>query len=265
MASINDKLIKQGNGTQPIPTQLTAEKAVGASTASLAAATGWDTTTAKHVRMYKTKVVSGQTVPDQSTLSFYKATLSGTTLSDLQLIWSATGTDQKYDAGDTVDLAITSGWVDDLIGALLTEHNQDGTHMFSGAWASYTPTVANLSNYTLEYARYKQIGKTVHFRVSLLLTASSVISGGVTITTPTTVGANYVSGLTPVAGSVLLVDQGSAAYTGVLRYQTGGNAIAVLAMNAGSTYAAAVGLSSTIPHTWADTDRILIAATYEAA
>ena len=78
--------------------------------------------------MYKTTVVNGQTVPDQSTLSYYKATLSGTTLSNLDLIWSATGTDQKYDAGDTVDLAITSGWVDDLAEHLLTEHNQDGTH-----------------------------------------------------------------------------------------------------------------------------------------
>lgn len=146
-ASINDLIIKQGDGTQPIPTQLTAEKAVAATTASLAAATGWDTTTAKHVRMYKTTVINGQTVPDQSTISYYKATLSGTTLSNLTLIWSATGTDQKYDAGDTVDLSITSGYIDDLVEHLLVEHNQDGTHNTSVV-ATLTAT-QTLTNKTL--------------------------------------------------------------------------------------------------------------------
>jgi hypothetical protein len=127
-AAIGDKFIKQGNGTQPLPAQLASQKLSGATTASLTAATGWDTSTAKHVRMYQTEVVNGQTVPNQSTLSYYKATLSGTTLSNLTLVYSATGSDQTYPAGATVDLAMTSGWIDDFYAGIMAEHNQDGTH-----------------------------------------------------------------------------------------------------------------------------------------
>lgn len=127
-AAISDKFIKQGNGSQPLPAQLSAQKLSGATTASLTAATGWDTSTAKHVRMYQTQVVNGQTVPNQSTLSYYKATLSGTTLSNLTLVWSATGSDQTYPVGATVDLAMTSGWIDDFYAGIIAEHNQDGTH-----------------------------------------------------------------------------------------------------------------------------------------
>lgn len=134
-ASITDKNIKQGNGTQPLPTQLSAQKNSGASTASLVVATGWDTTTAKHLRMFQTKIVNGVTVPDQTTLSYYKATLSGTTLSNLLLIWSATGSDQTYPAGSTVDLSVTSGMIDDLYALIAAHANQDGT-LITGAVSS---------------------------------------------------------------------------------------------------------------------------------
>jgi hypothetical protein len=127
MADITDKLIKQSNGTQPLPTTLSAQKNSGATTASLNAATGWDTTTAKHIRMYKTKVVNGQTVPDWDYVCFYKGTLSGTTLSNLTLVWSSTGTDQTFGIGDTVDLSYTSGWGEDLYSALTAHLDQDGT------------------------------------------------------------------------------------------------------------------------------------------
>lgn len=126
--AITDKLNKVSNGSQPLPAQLSAPKVAGATTASLSAATGWDTTTAKHIRMYQTQVVNGQTVPNQSTICFYKATLSGTTLSNIQLIWSATGSDQDYPSGATVDLSLTAGWADDLIDSVSAQHNHDGTH-----------------------------------------------------------------------------------------------------------------------------------------
>ena len=127
-AAITDKLNKVSNGSQPLPAQLSAQKVAGATTASLTAATGWDTTTAKHIRMYQTQVVNGQTVPNQSTICYYKATLSGTTLSNIQLIWSATGSDQTYPAGSTVDLSVTAGAWDDAMGAMALEHKQTGAH-----------------------------------------------------------------------------------------------------------------------------------------
>ena len=126
-ASITDTVSKYSNGSQPLPTQLSAEKTSGATTASISAATGWDTSTVKFVRMYQTEVVNGQTVPDQSTICFYKATLSGTTLSDLTLVWSATGSDQTYPAGSTVDLSVSAGYTDALASNILTHADQDGT------------------------------------------------------------------------------------------------------------------------------------------
>lgn len=141
--AITDKLNKMGNGTQPLPTQLSAQKLTGAGSASINAATGWDTTTAKHIRMYQTKIVNTQTIPDQATLSYYKCTISGTTLSNLQLIWSATGSDPTYAAGTTVDIGVTSGWIDDLIAGLLVSLNQDGT-LKTGAVSSASMIAAGI-------------------------------------------------------------------------------------------------------------------------
>lgn len=125
--AITDKANKVSNGSQPLPTTLSADKNAGVATASLNAATGWDITTAKHIRMFKTKTVNGQTVPDTTKLCYYKATLAGTTLSNITLVWSSTGSDQKFDIGDSVDLSLTAGWIDDLIDLILLTHNQNGT------------------------------------------------------------------------------------------------------------------------------------------
>lgn len=127
-ANIADYFGKYSNGSQPIPTTLSAQKLAGATTASLTTATGWDTTTVKHVRMYTTTVSGSQTIPNQSSICIYKATLSGTTLSNLTLVWSATGSDQTYAAGATVDLAVTPGFTDAMSTGMLVEHNQNGTH-----------------------------------------------------------------------------------------------------------------------------------------
>lgn len=124
--AITDKFSKPSNGSQPLPAQLSAQKVSGATTASLSLATGWDTTTVKHVRMYQTQVVNGQTIPDQSTLSFYAATLAGTTLSNLTLIWSATGSDQTYPAGATVDLSTTAELLGRLADGLAVSLDQSG-------------------------------------------------------------------------------------------------------------------------------------------
>ena len=126
-AALTDGISKYSNGSQPLPTQLASQRTAGSSTASINAATGWDTTTVKFVRMYQTTVSGGQTVPDQSTLSYFKCTLSGTTLSDLTLIWSATGSDQTYPAGATVDLSVSAGYTDALASNILTHADQDGT------------------------------------------------------------------------------------------------------------------------------------------
>jgi hypothetical protein len=126
-ASTSDYFSKVSNGSQALPTQLASQKLTGATTASLNASTGWDTTTGKHIRMYQTTVDGGRTVPDQSTICFYKGTLLGTTLSNLTLVWSASGSDQTYPAGATVDLVPSTSWADALTAGILTHADQDGT------------------------------------------------------------------------------------------------------------------------------------------
>ena len=127
MATITDKFNLISNGTQPLPTQLSAQKNAGAATASLTSATGWDTSTAKHIRMYQTQITGGETKINPATICYYKGTLSGTTLSDLTLVWSASGSDQQFPAGATVDQGPTAGWADDLINGILNFSDQDGT------------------------------------------------------------------------------------------------------------------------------------------
>jgi hypothetical protein len=144
-ANITDLANKISNGSQALPTTLSADKGAGVTTASLNAATGWDTTTAKHIRMYKTKVVNGQTVVDTTKLCYYKATLSGTTLSNITLIWSSTGSDQAFVIGDSVDLAPTTGWGDDLVDGFLEEHAQDGTHTDITADSITVPTLNSVT------------------------------------------------------------------------------------------------------------------------
>lgn len=157
-ANVNDKITKFSNGSQPLPTQLTAQRTAGATTASIAAATGWDTSTAKYVRMYQTTVSGGQTIPDQSTLSFFKATLSGTTLSNLTLIWSATGSDQTYPVSTTVDLAVAPGYTDDLATGLMLDHDQlTGYHKTlndpsGNEWIKQSSTASAINEFTIANA-----------------------------------------------------------------------------------------------------------------
>lgn len=123
-ADITDKFSKIISGTtRPVATTLSAQKLIGATTASLTAATGWDTDTAVHGIMYRTDAGTGAKVAGSQI--DWKATLSGTTLSNFTV---TAGTDDTYAIGATVELAPTAAWGDDLVTGLLVEHNQDGTH-----------------------------------------------------------------------------------------------------------------------------------------
>lgn len=123
-ADITDKFSKIISGTtRPVATTLSAQKLIGATTASLTAATGWDTDTAVHGIMYRTDAGTGAKVAGSQI--DWKATLSGTTLSNFTV---TAGTDDTYAIGATVELAPTAAWGDDLVTGILVEHNQDGTH-----------------------------------------------------------------------------------------------------------------------------------------
>lgn len=129
--AITDHFNRASNGTAPVPTQLAAQKNVAAASLSISASTGWPTATAVHFKLFRVDT-AGNLV--SGTLTIWKGTLSGTTISNLT--YKGGDADQIYPAGSTVVVAPTSAWVDDFVAGLLIEHNQDGTH---GAVTSTNP------------------------------------------------------------------------------------------------------------------------------
>lgn len=122
-AGINDRFNRVISGTtRPVATTLSAQKVSGATTASVVATTGWDNTTAVHGIMYRTDSSNNKVPGSQID---WKGTFSGTTISNFQV---TAGSDDTYAVGTTVELSPTAAWADDLVGGILIEHNQDGTH-----------------------------------------------------------------------------------------------------------------------------------------
>lgn len=120
--NINDLLTKVNNGALAEPAQLAANKETSDDTATLSLTTGWPDDTAIHFAIFKTDT-DGQVT--QGSVTYWKATRSGTTLSDMQL---KGGTNQAYATGDPILLLPSPYWANDVVDWGLEEHNQDGTH-----------------------------------------------------------------------------------------------------------------------------------------
>ena len=132
------------------------------------------------------------------------------------------------------------------------------------AWQDWTPTFANFTKDTATIvAKYIQIGKTVHFRLSVVLD-SSVMGSAPTFSLPVTSATYGGSSLIPPIGQVGILDSGSALYSGVALWTTTTTAT-LRVSSAGSTYVSPVGISATVPMTWADGDEFHVEGTYEAA
>lgn len=134
-----------------------------------------------------------------------------------------------------------------------------------GAWASWTPTWTNLTvgNGTV-VARYDQLGKTVHCRLSLVFGSTTAITGGVIFSLPVTRAAyGGTNGITPL-GTATLFDTPGAAYLGTVQNLSTTTA-RIRALNAAGTYLSTDTLSATVPFTWAVGDEIAAEFVYEAA
>jgi len=132
---------------------------------------------------------------------------------------------------------------------------------FGGAWDSYTPTWTGITTGNgVTSAAWKQIGRTTHWRAQFTLGTTSAVTGAVTVTLPTALRESGHFGTFRVS----LVDTGTFRYTGQLNASST-TVVAVEAISTSSTYAGGAALTSTIPHTWANTDVITIEGCYEAA
>lgn len=135
----------------------------------------------------------------------------------------------------------------------------------SEAYSSWTPTLSNLTqgNGTIE-AKFKQVGKFVHFRFTFILGSTSSVGSIPTITLPVT-SASYTgsTNATPI-GVVNSYDSGVNNYIGtVVRNST---TVALLRTNqvSGSNVIQA-NITATVPFTWGTADELTAWGTYEAA
>lgn len=134
------------------------------------------------------------------------------------------------------------------------------------SWTSYTPTWTNLTvgNGTQTCA-YKQIGKTVFFRMRL------------TFGTTTSMGTNPFFSLPvpsiPYPGTEAVIisntvryhDSGTASHLGLAQISGTTQALLVL-FTTSTTYGQITnGLTATLPFTWTTNDEILLTGQYEAA
>jgi hypothetical protein len=134
---------------------------------------------------------------------------------------------------------------------------------FGGAWGNWTVDWVNLivGNGTVT-AKYIQIGKTVHGRITVKLGSTSQIQGAVTFNLPVT--SVLYGGLTHTIGTVGYLENGVGGHSGALGYASPTRAY-LWAISAGGTYAGLTSLSNVKPFTWGTDDEIGCSFTYEAA
>lgn len=286
--SITDLLdrVTDSNTVRPIIASLASPgKAIGAASLNLDAATSWTTETAIHFSIYETMTVGSVTVKDTTTQTDWKGTLSGVAISNLTLTG---GTDRSYTAGAVVELTPTARYAKDLYDWATVGHNQNGTHkaftessivptaalqdnavtiakIANEAWSSWAPAYVNftLGNGTLSYAKYLKVGRTVHFRIRVILGTTSAVSGNIRFSLPINT-ADYVNSDTALNGTVALVDTGSSYIVGIPRpYST--STIEIVAMSSGGANVGTTNLSSTAPFTWGSGDVWSAAGSYESA
>jgi hypothetical protein len=131
----------------------------------------------------------------------------------------------------------------------------------SGAWTSYTPTLKQSSTTvtaTVNYAKYKQIGKTVFLRVKLTSTGTGSAGGKIAISAPASL-APTTDSLETVYGNFGMLDAGTAYYHG-FAYYTSTAGFGGIAQGSGD----AMGANSP-SITVATNDVFMISVVYEVA
>ena len=158
-------------------------------------------------------------------------------------------------------LSITGTNVSHLFGT--TSNIQDQLNVSTTAWTTYTPTLggtsASLGNGSVANSAYKQIGKTVHFRITLVLgSTTNVSTTGLTLSLPP---------FTPISNAVgqCIATDASASdrFAGEVLITTSGTAIPLVTPATAGTKSRNVETS--VPFTWTTSDSLVISGTYEVA
>ena len=135
-------------------------------------------------------------------------------------------------------------------------------------WRTWTPIWTNLTtgNGVLSYAKFKQTGKSVNFRLHFVLGSTSSVSGVITFTLPVALNSDLASFNNRGIVSALEMRDNSAG-TSVFGQITINNTQTVVLQNyaTSGTAITMASTSGTNPYTWAVGDIISCSGMYEAA
>lgn len=150
-AGITDKFNQATASTRPVPTTLTASRAIGAATISCGALTGWPTSTAVHFIIY-TVDTSGNKVAGSQT--DWKGIVSGTTITNCTL---KAGSDAGDSIGAIVECGPTAAWANDVVAGAIVDHDQLGQHKTltdanGNEWIKQTATASAVNELTIANA-----------------------------------------------------------------------------------------------------------------
>lgn len=131
---------------------------------------------------------------------------------------------------------------------------------------NFTPVWTNLTvgSGTIPYAFYSVQGDRVTFKVKFIFGSGSSISGAIYMTAP--VAFTTITGIAdqdPLPGAVLMLDTGTALYTGGMQYDITNGKIEARPFDASVTYAKFVAASSTVPMTWTTNDSLSMDGSYQ--
>lgn len=300
-----DRTSDSSTGRPIIATLAAPGKALAATSINIAAATNWTTTTAIHFSIYTTVTIGSTVVKDPTSQTDWKGTLSGTAIGNLTLTG---GTDRTYTAGAIVELTPTSRYAKDLYDWAIAGHNQNGTHKaftessivptaaiqdsavtavkiadatltnaklsttageLGGAWQSWTPTwqVNTIGNSTVT-AKYQQVGKTVRFRITLVVGSTSNFGlGQFSFSMPVAPHADLNSTTTDgfTFGVAKLLNPSVLAYPGTLKFTASTSNAVFMAYKTDTTYGSIAPVTALIPFSTGVGSVYMAIGEYEAA
>lgn len=131
------------------------------------------------------------------------------------------------------------------------------------AWATWTPTFGSitLNNGTLNYAKYIQIGKTVHFRAKLTFGSTTAAGSNYTMSLPVAMHADYVAP-DPLIGMTAFFN--STEYIGTIEALTS-TTVSLRALHTDGTRGNVESAGSADPFTPTTGNIVYVTGTYEAA
>lgn len=200
-------------------------------------------------------VVTGGTI-DNSTITVDSigehTAANGVTVDGLNIKDGALNTNNSVVTANITDAAVTP--------AKLVAGTGSGW-----SYQSWTPTWTNLTvTSSTVTGRYIQMGKTVFFRLAVVLGGGNAPAGAVSFTLPITSASYAGTSTIPILGLVSFNDSSTTVYQGVTSWVDTTHAN-VLINTASTTYLTQNNISSTVPFAFGNGDEIVISGSYEAA